>query len=99
MDNEQDPWTETEKEPIIREQEGKKQEEKHILPILSLILSILVSPAGLVLSIIALHLLKEEKEKKLAKIGLIISIVMLSLYAGAIIIIFVVFKKYSISFL
>ena len=100
MDNSQDPWADTNKEPITEKQESKKQEEKQTLPILSLILSVIASPVGLVLSIITMHLVKEENVmgKKLAKFGLIISIIILSLSVVAIILLFVL-KKYSISFL
>ncbi len=92
MEPNQDPWSSEDQQTTKIKEEAIKTEKKSILPILSLIFSIIMPVVGLVLSIITLHLLKlnEKTEgRKLALTGLIISISILVLSIIFIILFFV----------
>ncbi len=99
MDPNEDPWAT--RGEVQEKSKYKKGQRESKLPLLAIIFSVLFPPAGLVLSIIALNLFKEQPEfkgKKLAVIGLIISIAILVLSVIFIILAFTVFDIYSISF-
>ena len=113
MDPNQDPWehdTSQRKLPKINEKRSDKKyepthdtiethEKSSLLSIISLILSIILPPIGLILAIIILKKNKDEfKGKTITKTALIISIVIFVVSIITIILQLTILKNYSIVF-